>query len=1051
MMELLEAITSAIGDELTLLSGFRSTRLTAQFHPERQIATAPLTAQSIDTGITITLSTGTFAPAVLGQRFRVLSGPFVGRSAIITAVTGGSTQLTLASPGIGYNFSAASWEIVADADTSMQVETALDWDASGAVYLDGVKYDYASRTDSTLDSITHGDRQRARGVVVCIAGNLINEGEHIYLPDGYGNAYTLEFVKTSQARAGNVAVQISNGDTAAQVRDKLIAVIRDLEPFRVSAFENATAQIDLIHNEEGVQGNVAITETVANTGFLVLGLTGGAESAPGAKQLHDTLAEVVDFSLDYSSLDAYRRALLVEFATGEDLNIIGRNYGIDRPPALDDDEIYRAIIRAVAYGPRGTLRLIEQILTAALGANAWETFEDAASQYLTLNGVTRFPYTTSRHHNTIFLRREDNNETNPNGKTFLDGGELRPMTSTTTLALGMTPKKLVSLHLADDQLQERLVATGTQASSSNFGATITGPGGSFPARIEAGDIFEITSGRYAGRRGIVATVTPTTQITTAVVEGAPYYKLNTNFSRVSYKIWRRCSSFRYNKPSDDISLEYSGDTGTTMWTAVVAGGASEGVNATVVSGSPASGGRYTKIAFSGAGQTLYYKHLMRIHEESEATFGIVARADGTPSTTSTKGMQWFIQMNDGKKRMTVGLIATATPSYKIGFVDPSTGSFIGTPKIEYTDLTEWKSLRIVKTGGKNSSARRVQLLLDGNVVDELAYSNAGFVSTTDTELRFGKLDTSVSAIEMKVKSASWSCRTARDFNNTHVAGGTTNTTNHLVDGGSGGLFAVGDVGKRVRIHDFAATNSGGGNCRGEWEIATRVSANDVTVVGPQRFRGRFVGTAYPSRFVVDGDPNAFTWPDNLGHQLVIENGPNAGAYSIDHLLNPTTLVPFETSLLLTNTITPASGATVPVVRRTNVLDILGNFPAPADDTIVTWHLAPNFPVDAGPVPYEIVDTSTVAGANVTLRQAVPFAGGFLPVLETDYSSVLTGQLHDTDDANALVSPGVYHLYPFYLYDNWGWLRDLIDVITAAGVIPDFDSMTRDAAGIHLQA
>jgi hypothetical protein len=37
----------------------------------------------------------------------------------------------------------------------------------------------------------------------------------------------------------------------------------------------------------------------------------------------------------------------------------------------------------------------------------------------------------------------------------------------------------------------------------------------------------------------------------------------------------------------------------------------------------------------------------------------------------------------------------------------------------------------------------------------------------------------------------------------------------------------------------------------------------------------------------------------------------------------------------------------------------------------------------------------------------------------------------------------YLMWPFYLFDHFGIVRDLVDLVTAAGVIPDFDHLQRD--------
>ena len=81
---------------------------------------------------------------------------------------------------------------------------------------------------------------------------------------------------------------------------------------------------------------------------------------------------------------------------------------------------------------------------------------------------------------------------------------------------------------------------------------------------------------------------------------------------------------------------------------------------------------------------------------------------------------------------------------------------------------------------------------------------------------------------------------------------------------------------------------------------------------------------------------------------------------------------------------------------------------------------------------------------ITLRQAMPTlaasAGTITRVLRVAYSEVLSAQvLLNNTIINDLVSAGppkVYRYYPFYLSDPGGFIRRYIDLITAAGVIPE---------------
>lgn len=1039
---LLEAITSAIGDELTLLAGFRFTRLTTQFRPEVGVSSGVNSASSADAGITLTLASGNYGAAVAGQRIRILSGSYIGRTAVIQSVA--PTSATMVAPGFGVNLTNVSWEVVIDAETTMNVENVLDWPAAGEVYVDGQRYLYTSRTDVSLSGITYVNRQRARGRITCVAGALIAEGETLTINDGYGNIQVFEFDQNGVWTAGRIRVAITALSTATEVRDALRAAIDDAG-FQLTTFVPDDTAIDLVHNEEGTRGNVAMSDTVANAGFIVEGMTGGTIYASGAATLHEPLAEVADYTQSYSSRDAFRRALFLDYATGADLNAIGRNLGMNRPAALSNDNTWREIIKLVAYGYRGTRRLIEAILDQVVGPGDWDLLEDATGSHVidARTGLAIFPQNgSSRNIATVFLRR-DGQDTVSAGKAFLDGIEYRPISSSTALTLGQTPLRLSSLRLARDPLPERLIAQGSGAVGTSNGTAITAPAASFPARVQPGDVFVVTSGPLAGARGTIQAIPTNATLTLGSVLGSFNYSIGSNFSSASWKIIRSVSNFRHALPSAEQYLEYASDPGTNIWEFVGTGGATEGTNASVVTAT--GDGNYTLLIVT-PGQTAYYRHRLRISAPAAAAFEITARAQGTTSAGATTGLQWCMQLRNGARIITVGLIDD-----DIGFVDASAGSFISTPAIQGISLTPFQNLRVEITAAKRDSQRVVRLLSNGVVVATALYSL--FPSTTDTELRFGLLDAAVNTVDMQIKQADWVVQNVRDYNNTHVAAGSLTGTpsRNLVDAGASGLFQAGDVNtRRVVITDWSTVNAGLGNPRGEWVIDGFTNSNTVSLMGPQQRGGQTIGSLYPTRFAVRGQPDAFRFPDSRGHNLVIENGPNAGTYAIAALLDPVTNVAFTVPLAGTSSVNSNNSSNVRFEAYTNVIEVATPFPFPADDTEVFWHISPVFAADAGPFPYEIVDTSTVVGPAVTLRQALPIGivGGYTPLLEAEYTTVRSAQVVDSLDTNSYTAPD-YEIYPFYLNDQWGYIRDLIDQITAAGVIVDYDSLVRDAAGLHL--
>jgi hypothetical protein len=144
----------------------------------------------------------------------------------------------------------------------------------------------------------------------------------------------------------------------------------------------------------------------------------GGDLVVGVKKIHTIEAPVMDLNRSRSAIDQLRRAILVAYASGEDLNAIGRNLGVERFPFLGSDDIFRAIIQALAYNPKGTVFGLELALDAMVGAGNYEIIEDLITDPC-----------------TVFIRLTGAVVTDEisHGKTYLTGPELQPPTSDTTV------------------------------------------------------------------------------------------------------------------------------------------------------------------------------------------------------------------------------------------------------------------------------------------------------------------------------------------------------------------------------------------------------------------------------------------------------------------------------------------------------------------------------------------------------------------------------------------------------------------------------------------
>lgn len=767
----------------------------------------------------------------------------------------------------------------------------------------------------------------------------------------------------------------------------------------------------------------------AYSGTTISSLTGmehhdGVSYVPGAGRDHAPLAEVLDFTRTYSAIDKLRRSLFTRTATDAELNVVGSNLAIGRPPLLTDTEVYRRLVEALAYAPRGTVYAIELALNAILGAGNWEMFEE-----LTIGSL--------RHACTVFLRRlgvEDSSD----GKAYLDGFENRLMSSTTEVSVGQTPLRVYSVRYADEPAE--LVAQGTgSATSGDGGVTITGPASTFPAIIKQGDRFTLLTSGAAGQTATVFARLSDTELT---LDGDG---LGRDFNGFSWRVTRDHTDTRYYRPSSDSRLEHATDTGSVMWT--YTGAAAETAHVTLENDTAAGGvGRYLKLVDPGNAEVVTYRRRARILPESDATFDFTISAGGTLSDVDGDELQIAFHMRDGERDIAVGALASGI-DLLVGFVttDPGTVGtrFIGeTTTIELPDQREFTGFQIVKRGREE-----VRLYRNGVLIDSIAHGS--FYTSALYELSWGLESGTAAGAELYVKGLGWSVRTPVELWNVSASGDTVNPNE--IDNGSG--FDAGDVtdSRRVRITakgDCAGTT---GNPRGEWIVIGSTGSDEATLKGAPRTRAR-VKRGLLNRITVEGDPHAFTFPDVLGHQIKLTSGVNnTQVRTIVRVLDPVSFRNYarlydgtgaDVGALLSFG-TDAGGNEMTPTFTSSVIEVSGA--ALAEDSEITWELVPQFAASTG-IEYTIVDKGTVTGADLTLPSAHPFAAD--PVVSVHYTTVASAQARDEKDSNTETA-NVFLYRPLYLSDSFSWIRKLIDSITAGGVLADYDSLIRDASGPHL--
>lgn len=969
----------------------------------------------------LVLTSGTFAAAVLpGRRFEVGSGPYAGLSATINRRIS-DTELELAEPGfpgpfvgadwevffdltlreavitaigvsgsditdltfdrlLGRNCTNESWEVIRAAETSVPVETTLDWADAGQAYIGGEALRYSEKTTTSLDAVRPRLHQGRQGYIRVPAGVAITDGENFDIDDGDGTVRTFQFVKplSTVADLNYVQVGITDAMTAAQVASALATAITDFGAFNVLGFVDATTETDVVELWNTVPGGESFIDTYSRVTAVGFELDGPRGVAASIRELQD----VVDGNEDFSGVDTTKSSFFVERATGADLDLIGLMLGVPRPPELaTNDDTYRRLIKAAAYGPSGTIYGLELILDAVLGNGNWEIYED-----LELGSII--------HTCTVYFWRKHQWYLLPNGKTFLHGVEHAPRGgSSTTLSISQAPTTVINVRYADDpgprrydgvapnrnDLQYdhfgRMVCYGRlNAASSDGGITVTAT--ELSNAVLAGDLFIIESGPFAGRMGTVAAggVGTVTLVDDAPVYGEGIRRIGTNFSNASWRVVRPMTNCRHYRPSDDTSVEYGAGSLVPMWSFNGGGAANEGADTSHVSAAP---GPYFRIVNGGVGDTISYEHEARILPSSYAQMSMYAKFEGTITTNGTECIQGHMTIRDGGKEIAIGVFEDAG-DIVVGLIDTSTGAHLSANVFVQTDFTDYE----IRKYGTDT----VEFWADGRLVDRQDYS--AFPINGNTMLRFGvDLATSANA-ELWVKHVHWHITTPDNFWNTTDSGSTAaaNPT-RLTSGAS--VFLAGDVGKNVKFTEVTATNAAGGDARAEdWIVDAYNAASNVELIGPRR-TGLTVSELHADRVYLPADSAIF--PRWLGHQLVIASGPNAGTYTIDDVLDDVDEGSLSTKFATSLADDPL---TVPSTHSA-IVQISPDLPDNDYDGKADWYLVPVLPTDAN-VEFELANTGTNVSTALTLRTALHASITAGKLLEVEYTSEESAIVHDDE-------------------------------------------------------
>ena len=124
---------------------------------------------------------------------------------------------------------------------------------------------------SAQSFVVPDDAVAATGTITCVAVADLVDGQTVTIA---GTVYEFD-VAGDGVGGGNETVDVSTLTTDLEVADALATAINGVGD--VDAVDNLDGTISLTHLTTGAAGNVAITETVVNAGFVVAGMSGGAD------------------------------------------------------------------------------------------------------------------------------------------------------------------------------------------------------------------------------------------------------------------------------------------------------------------------------------------------------------------------------------------------------------------------------------------------------------------------------------------------------------------------------------------------------------------------------------------------------------------------------------------------------------------------------------------------------------------------------------------------------------------------------------------------------
>lgn len=117
----------------------------------------------------------------------------------------------------------------------------------------------------------------ATGTINVVAGANLLDTDYFTLNDGINTPVVFEFDSDSSVTPGRIAVPYTSGDSATVVQGSVVTAINGVTTaLLITAAAGTSPAVTLTNDNVGVQGNATQSENVADAGFTITNMTGGA-------------------------------------------------------------------------------------------------------------------------------------------------------------------------------------------------------------------------------------------------------------------------------------------------------------------------------------------------------------------------------------------------------------------------------------------------------------------------------------------------------------------------------------------------------------------------------------------------------------------------------------------------------------------------------------------------------------------------------------------------------------------------------------------------------